>query len=181
MQPDPAGSSSPQISLREYLEAKIQALDQSGKDFRTAQSAEFKEFKANLTKETREAQANVAAKMEVLNELRRAVETDRSLFIRVDKYESDVKARDGKLESVAASAYAKTDSAERLLSSRVSSLETWQAKSGDLSSTVDKNEARIKAMEDWRNKLLGIGVMIALFAGLVGALLMRLLSGVFGK
>lgn len=181
MKPDPAGATSSQISLREYLEAKIEGERELNRVFRNATSEEFRVFKESSAKEIAEARETVKDKMEVLNELRKAVETDRSLFIRGDKYDADMKARDAKIENIASASSAKTDAAERLLSSRVNALETWQAKSGDLSTTVEKNEIRIKAMEDWRNKLLGIGVMIALFAGLVGALLMRLIAGVFGK
>jgi hypothetical protein len=181
MRPDPAGSSASVISLREYLEAKIDGERELNRNFRAASAAEFGVFKESLQKETREARENVIAKLEVLNELRKAVETDRSLFVRVEKFDAEMRARDSKIESVTNAAYTKTDAVERLLGARLDVLEKWQAKSGDLETSVGKNDARIKAIEDWRNKLLGIGIMVGLVSGLVGAFLMRLIGGLFGK
>jgi hypothetical protein len=172
VKPDPAGATSSTISLREYLEAKIEGEREINRNFRAAAKEEFFAFRENLTKETDDARLTIAEKMEVLNELRRAVETDRSLFIRVDKYDADMKARDAKIEALG-----------QLIGSRIDPIEKWQAGivAAGLPAEVASQAQRIKAQEDWRNKLLGIGVMIVLFGGLVGALLMRLLSGVFGK
>ena len=212
MKPDPVGSTRSEISIREYFEAKLQASNEINQAYNEAQrkalelQAEeyerrfdvlraellaavnsqvntFNVFKESLAREMVEGKQTVKDKMEVLNELRRAVETDRSLFIRADKYDSESGARSARIEAL--ERWQVKSQAVHMsvaqLETRIGTIEQWQNKNGDLGTTVGKNEARIKGMEDWRNKLLGIGVMIALFSGLVGALLMRLLAGVFGQ
>lgn len=205
MKPDPAGATSATISLREYLEAKIEGERELNRNFRDATAAEFRIYKETLLKETREARENVVAKLEVLNELRKAVETDRSLFIRGDKYDADMKGRDLKIEAAASVGLTKTESVERLLgarldvlekwqamasartmtietsAARLDVLERWQAKVASLEGDVSTSHARLSALEEWRSKLLGIGLILGLLAGIVGAAIMRVLMGMFGK
>jgi hypothetical protein len=183
MIPDPAGSSASVISLREYREAKIDGERELNRNFRAASAAEFGVFKESLQKETREARENVIAKLEVLNELRKAVETDRSLFVRGDKFDAEMRARDSRIEALGSNSSTKVEGVERLLGSRLDGLEKWQAQiqSADLKTAVGGHDTRIQALEDWRNKLLGIGITVGLVSGLVGAFLMRLISGLFGK
>jgi len=180
----------------EVLVERVKHERELNKTFRDAATDEFRTFKASLSKEIMTAAAAVDKELAHLNELRREVTTDRGLLVRIDKYDADVKGRDNKLDALEKSLGSRLELLERTSSERahlvsqfgtslqrLDVLERWQSelKSVNLSETVGKHEARIKSQEDWRNKLLGIGVMIALFAGLVGALLMRLFTGVFGK
>jgi hypothetical protein len=159
MRPDPAGSSSSQISLREYLEAKVDGERELNKTFRDSAAKEFELFKESLAREIREAAQNVSDRLKLLNELRAEVISDRANFVTREKYDAEMGARN----------------------IRVDLLERWQAKASDLDKDVGDHGTRIKTLEDWRNKLLGIGITVGLVSGLVGAFLMRLISGLFGR
>jgi len=184
MKPDPAGATSSTISLREYLEAKIEGEREMNRNFREAQAAEFSIFKETSSKEIAEARQNVKEKMETLNELRRAVEQDRAQFVRIEKFDADMKARDAKVDAVATAAYAKTDGVERLLATRLDILEKWQARmmgsgiesaGGEITGLQKAGAGSTGRGEGSKQTLLYIVMAITLLSTILGIL------AVFGK
>jgi hypothetical protein len=148
MKPDPAGATSSQISLREYMEAKVDSL-----------TSEFRTYQKTMEVSLKLAAEGIEGRLKLLNELRAEVLSDRANYVTRDKYEAEMVGRNLRIEAI----------------------DKWIAAASGTETEIATSQARIKALEDWKNKLLGLGVMIALFSGLVGALVMRLFSGVFGK
>jgi hypothetical protein len=183
MKPDPAGATSSQISLREYLEAKIDAECRQNKIFREAQAKEFDLFKESQAKEIREAAANVSDRLKLLNELRAEVIQDRANFITREKYDAEMGARNVRVELLEKWQASRAGFHDQVaaLQATVSGLERWKNENASIAAVVDAVDKRLDAMETWRSKLLGVWLGIGFLAGLAGAALMRVLTGFFGK